>query len=71
LVKFLLVNTGYESISGLEATVKPLETQSSELSKLAKNSEKSALSAANKADEMKKVCEALAKRLAKVETKVT
>jgi hypothetical protein len=71
LVKFLLVNTGYESISGLEAKVKLLETQSSELSKLAKNSEKSALSAANKADEMKKVCEALAKRLAKVETKVT
>jgi hypothetical protein len=71
LVKFLLVNTGYESISGLEAKVKLLETQSSELQKLAKNSEKSALSAGNKADEMKKICEALAKRLAKVETKVT
>jgi hypothetical protein len=69
LVKFLLVNTGYESISGLESKVKLLESQSSDLQKLAKNAEKSALSAANKSDELKKVVEAMGKRLAKVEAK--
>jgi methyl-accepting chemotaxis protein len=71
LVKFLLVNTGYESISGLESKVATLETQVSELQRTAKNAEKTATTASNKADDLKKVCDALLKRLTKVETKVT
>jgi hypothetical protein len=71
LVKFLLVNTGYESISGLEIKVAFLEAQASELQKTARNSEKSVVMATNKLDELKKTCEALTKRLTKLESKVT
>ena len=71
LVKFLLVNTGYESISGLESKVTTLESQATELQKSARNSEKSAVTASNKADNLKKVCDALVKRITKLEAKVT
>jgi hypothetical protein len=67
LVKFLLVNTGYESISGLEVKVATLEGQVSELSKTVKNADKSALTASNKSDELKKLCDALTKRVTKLE----
>jgi hypothetical protein len=71
LVKFLLVNTGYESISGLETKVAFLEAQAVDLQKIAKNSEKSAVTASNKSDELKRTCDALIKRIAKLESKVT
>jgi hypothetical protein len=73
LVKFLLVNTGYESISGLEIKVASLEAQASEIQKTTRNLEKSVVTATNKSDELKKTCEALTltKRLTKLESKVT
>jgi hypothetical protein len=71
LVKFLLVNTGDESIGGLEIKVVSLEAQASELQRTARNSEKSVVTATNKSDEHKKTCEALTKRLTKLESKVT
>jgi hypothetical protein len=43
LVKFLLVNTGYESISVLEAKVAHLKGRNSDLQKMAKNLEKSSI----------------------------
>jgi hypothetical protein len=61
LVKFLLVNTGHESISELEAKVSLLEGQASDLHKIAKNSEKSIVTAFNKSDEIKKMCKMLLK----------
>jgi hypothetical protein len=67
LVKFLLVNTGYESISSLEAKVCMLEGSNSDLQKTARNSEKSAVTASNKAGELKKLCESLTKRVTKLE----
>ena len=69
LVKFLLVNTGYESISSLEAKVTTLESQNLDLQKTAKNAKKSSISASNKADELKELCESLVKRVAKLENK--
>jgi hypothetical protein len=67
LVNFLLVNTGYESISGLEVKVATLEGQVSELQKTVKNAEKSAIAASNKSDELKKLCDTLVKRVTKLE----
>jgi hypothetical protein len=61
LVKFLLVNTGYESISTLESKVSVLESESAEFQKSAKSAKKSAISATNKADELKKLCDSLVK----------
>ncbi len=69
LVKFLLVNTFYKCISCLEAKVTSLETQNLELQKTAKNAEKSSILASNKADELKKLCKSLVKRVAKLESK--
>jgi hypothetical protein len=69
LVKFLLVNTGYESISTLELKVSTLETQNAELLKTSKNAEKSAIASSNKSDELKKLCDTLVKRVAKLETR--
>ena len=69
LVKLLLVNTGYESISGLESKVATLEAQVSDLQKTTKAAEKAATTASNKADDLKKVCDALLKRITKVESK--
>jgi hypothetical protein len=71
LVKFLLVNTGYESISGLEIKVATLESQVSELTKTVKNADKSALTASNKSDELKKLCDTLVKRITKLEGKAS
>jgi hypothetical protein len=71
LVKFLLVNTGYESIAGLEAKVSSLEIQTAELQRITKNSDRSAVTASNKADELKKLCDALTKRVTKLESKAT
>jgi hypothetical protein len=71
LVKFLLVNTGYESISELETKVSALEGQVSDLQKTSRNSEKSAVTASNKADELKKLSDSLVKRITKLETRST
>jgi hypothetical protein len=68
-VKFLLVNTGYESISVLEAKVTHLEGQNSDLKKTAKNSEKSSITASNRSDELKKLCDTLVKRVTKLEAR--
>jgi hypothetical protein len=69
LVKMLLVNTGYESISVLETKVSQLEVQNLELQKTAKNAEKSSVTSSNKADELKKLCESLVKRITKIESR--
>jgi hypothetical protein len=69
LVKFLLVNTGYESISSLEGKVATLEGSNADLLKTARNSEKSAITASNKVDELKKLCDTLIKRVTKLESK--
>jgi hypothetical protein len=71
LVKFLLVNTGYESITELETKVSVLEGQVSDLQKTSRNSEKSAVTASNKADELKKLSDSLVKRITKLETRST
>jgi hypothetical protein len=51
----------------LEVKVATLEGQVSELSKTVKNADKSALTASNKSDELKKLCDALTKRVTKLE----
>jgi hypothetical protein len=71
LEKFLLVNTGYESITSLEAKVSMLEGSNSDLQKTARNSENLAITASNKADELKKLCEALTKRVTKLKGRGT
>jgi hypothetical protein len=69
LVKFLLVNTGFESIRCLETKVSVLEAKTSELQKTVKNSEKSAVTASNKSDELKRTCEALMNELSSLSPK--
>ena len=71
LVKFLLVNRGYKSISELETKVSALEGQVSDLQKTSRNSKKSAVTASNKADELKKLSDSLVKRITKLETRST
>jgi hypothetical protein len=68
LVKFLLVNTGYKSISKLETKVSALEGQVLDLQKTSRNSKKSAVTASNKANELKKLSNSLVKRITKLET---
>jgi hypothetical protein len=71
LVKFLLVNTGYESITSLEGQVATLTGNNADLQKTARNSEKSAITASNKVDELKKLCDTLIKRVTKLESRGT
>eukprot|EP00978_Attheya_sp_CCMP212_P040923 scaffold228613_cov29-Attheya_sp.AAC.1 len=63
LVKFLAINTSFEVIDSLQKTVSELETKLSAASKLIHITDKAAQSASNKSDEMKRVCDALAKRI--------
>jgi hypothetical protein len=65
LVKFMLVNTGYGSISKLETKVSVLEGQVSDLQKTSKNSKRSVVTASNKADKFKKLSNTLVKILNK------
>jgi hypothetical protein len=67
LVKFLLVNTSHESISGLGTKAALLEAQPSDLQKIARTSEKASVAASNKADKLKRTCNTLVKRIAKLE----
>ena len=67
LVKFLLTNTGYDSIEKLEKQVATLLTSYSDVSKVAKGAASSANTASNKVDELKRQVNALEKRLAKLE----
>jgi hypothetical protein len=69
LVKFLAINTSFESIEKLVAQTKVLETEVSELKKQVTASVKSSASSANKADEARKQSDALVKRVAKLEAK--
>jgi hypothetical protein len=68
LVKFLLVNTRYKSVSELETKVSVLEGQVLDLQKNSRNLEKSAVTTSNKAAELKKLSNSLVKRITKLET---
>ena len=67
LVKFLLINTGYDSIEALEKKVAALETSVLELRKSVKGAATAAVTAGNKAVEAKKLAVSLEKRVTKVE----
>jgi hypothetical protein len=69
LVKFLAINTSFESIEKLTTKSTSMEAEVSEMKKLVAGSVKSANSAANKADESRKLVDALLKRVAKLEQK--
>eukprot|EP00978_Attheya_sp_CCMP212_P007877 scaffold18321_cov53-Attheya_sp.AAC.3 len=61
LVKFLAVNTGFESIDKLQREVTDLKEKLVTSTKAVNLAEKSAISAANKADKLKKLCDILVK----------
>jgi hypothetical protein len=67
LVKFLAINTSFESIEKLTSKVCILEAEAATTKKLLAISEKASSSAGNKADEVRKLCDALIKRVAKLE----
>ena len=70
LVKFLAVNTRFESIDKLQREVTKLkEKVLASATKAVNLAEKSAVSAANKADDLKKFCETLVKRITTLEKK--
>jgi hypothetical protein len=69
LVKFLAINTSFEVIDSLQKTVSDLETKLSAASKLIHISDKAAQSASNKSDEMKRMYDALTKRITTLENK--
>jgi hypothetical protein len=69
LVKFLAINTSFESIEKLVSQTKVLETKVNELKKQISAAVKSSASSSNKADEARKQSEALVKRIAKLEAK--
>eukprot|EP00978_Attheya_sp_CCMP212_P042069 scaffold250596_cov26-Attheya_sp.AAC.1 len=59
LVKFLAVNTGFESIDKLQREVTELKKKVLASAKAVNLAEKSAFLAANKADDLKKFCDTL------------
>jgi hypothetical protein len=69
LVKFLAVNTGFESIDKLQREVTELKEKVLASAKAVNLAEKSAFSAANKADDLKKFCDTLVKRITTLEKK--
>ena len=69
LVKFLAVNTGYETLDVLTVKMKVVETELAAVKKEAAAATKTAHSASNKADEMKKFYDLLLKRVVKLESK--
>jgi hypothetical protein len=69
LVKFLAINTGFESIEKLQREVSELKEKVFTSSKAASVAEKGANAAGNKADENKKVIDSLVKRITKLESK--
>lgn len=67
LVKFLAINTSFEAIEKLTAKVCVLECEAAETKKLLGAATKASSSAANKADEVKKLSDSLIKRITKLE----
>jgi hypothetical protein len=67
LVKFMLLNTGSETISALQAGNCLLKEQVTEAQRTAKAVDKANATLSNKHDELKKAHEALVKRLARLE----
>lgn len=70
LVKFLLVNTGYDSIERLQKQVETLTASVSSAQKSVKGALTSSITATNKVDELQKQITALEKRLSKAENKL-
>jgi hypothetical protein len=68
-VKFLAVNTGYETLDVLTVKMTVVETELAAIKKEAAAATKTAHSASNKADEMKKFYDLLLKRVVKLESK--
>lgn len=69
LVKFLAVNTSFELLERMTAKVAVLESDVSELKKVASGAVKAASTAGNSADAFKLLSAGLAKRLTTLETK--
>jgi hypothetical protein len=69
LVKFLAINTSFESIDKLITQTKILETDVSELKKQVAAAAKKSDSSSNKSDQVQKQCDSLIKRIAKLEQK--
>ena len=67
LVKFLAINTGYKVLENLSTKVAEMEQVVAAMQKETSLATKSAMSAANRADEAKKLCDALIKRVTKLE----
>ena len=67
LTKFLLINTGYESVKKLESKVKELEDAKRSQQSDVKSAVSSANTASNLASETKKLLAALDKRVKKLE----
>jgi hypothetical protein len=67
LVKFLAINTGYEVLEGLSVKVSEMERMVQTMQKDTASATKSAMAAGNKADAVQKLCDALIKRVAKLE----
>jgi ubiquinone biosynthesis protein UbiJ len=67
LVKFMAVNTGFEALEVLAVKVQNMEADVVTSKKEAAAAKKAADSAANKTDELKKFCDLLVKRIAKLE----
>jgi hypothetical protein len=67
LVKFLAINTGFEVLEKLTVKVTEMERVVLAMQKETAAATKSAMSAANRADDAKKLCDALIKRVTKLE----
>ena len=67
LTKFLLINTGYESVKRLESKVKELEEAKKSQQSDVKSAVSSSNTATNVANETKKLLAALEKRVKKLE----
>jgi hypothetical protein len=67
LVKFMAVNTGFEALDVLALEVKGMKSDLDASRKESAAANKAAASAANKSDELKKFCDVLVKRIAKLE----
>jgi hypothetical protein len=69
LVNFLAINTSFESIENLLSKASTMESEVLDMKKQVAGAVKSSTAAANQSDEMRKLCDALIKRVAKLEAK--
>ena len=69
ITKFLLVNTGYDSIEKLEEKVEKLEKERKDLISTCRGAVSTATTASNYVDGLKKTVAALEKRIQKLEQK--